>query len=398
MNAETPEMIKYRGPRYIVPLFLSNALIFGINGVYFSSIPIYLERVCGLNEFERGIVLSAGPLVSIFALIFWGAISDKARFKNNVLSLLLLCSSAVFFAFSFSNNFYYLIALNGLLMFFMSSYGGLLDTITFDFTGNAGMNYGPVRMMGTLSFGLISLFLMIFIGDSINSVFYIYIFIAALSVCSLKLMPPVKGYAKSKKSISYREIFSDRNLVIMLCALAVCHFSAAAFNNFIPNYIINNLGASPGMWGLTLLLSVSGEMIFFACYNRLLHKFGVRKMLYFALGMQVMRYLMLALIQNMAGVILSSLLGGSFIIVSNYCVAMYINTTVKKEMRATGQALMHSLGSFAPRVIAGVICGFLAGARGVPFVMGVCAALISAFIILLPLLKLKVPEELDGHK
>ena len=94
---ESNDIAKYRRPRYIAPLFLGNGIIYGLIGIYFSFIPIYLERVCGLDEFQRGIVLSAGPLISIFALIFWGAVSDKAKFKNNVLSLLIICSSTVFF-------------------------------------------------------------------------------------------------------------------------------------------------------------------------------------------------------------------------------------------------------------------------------------------------------------
>ena len=57
-----------------VSLFFANALVYGLNSLYYCFIQIYIGEYHPDNI--AGILLSIGPFVSIFAPVFWGIFDD----------------------------------------------------------------------------------------------------------------------------------------------------------------------------------------------------------------------------------------------------------------------------------------------------------------------------------
>ena len=396
MNTENNiYMLKYNSVRFVIPFFAANGFIYGLNALYYSFIPLYLEQVCNFDEFQRGIILSIGPLVAIPALIFFGVMSDKAKYKNNVLVSILIVSAILFYAISFSMSFSYLVVIFAFMMFFLSPYGSLIDAISLEYTMSARIRYGPIRIMGSIAFGVLSLTLTFLTQFNINIIFASFVIMAAVSVFSVKMMPPIKGHARENKKISaksFKEFFSDKTIIAVFIILFAGQFSFGAYNNFMPNFMISELNMPQWIWGLNVLFTIVGELVFFTKFDFFMKKFTMKQILLFAIFSQVLRYLSFCLISNSIGILITSLFTGSFCTVINYVAAYYINLTAKKEFRTSAQTLLYAISFYIARFLSGFAGGIIANKTNFSFLMLCCAVLNILVFIYAKFAEIKRPS------
>jgi len=386
---------QYNSIRFVIPFFVANGFIYGLHAIYYSFIPIYLEQVCKLDEFQRGIILSIGPLIAIPALIFFGMMSDKAKYKNNVLAFIIAVSAILFYAVSFSTTFAYLIVIFAFVMFFLSPNSSILDAISLEYTTATRVKYGPIRIMGSLVFGVISLTLTFFTQFNINIIFISFIVMAAVSIGSVKMMPPIRGHARESTKISaksFKEFFSDKTVVVLFLIMFIPQFSFGAYANFMPNFIISELNMPQWVWGLNTLFTIVGELIFFAKYDFFFKKFTLKQIAVSAVFVQVLRYLSYWLIPNSVGILITSLLTGSFCALFNYIAAYYINLTAKKEFRTTAITLLYAVSFYIARFISAFMGGFIANKTSFVTLMMFCAVLNTILLVFVKFVKIKQPE------
>lgn len=378
------DLKQYNSVRFVIPFFAANGLIYGLNALYYSFIPIYLEQVCKFDEFQRGIILSIGPLVAIPALIFFGVMSDKAKYKNNVLICILIASSILFYAISLNSSFVYLVIIFAFMMFFLSPFGSLVDALSLEYTTTVRVKYGPIRIMGSIAFGVLSLILTFLTQININIIFISFIVMTAFAIFSTKMMPPIKGHARENKKISlksFKDFFRDKTVVALFTILFIGQFSFGAYNNFMPNFMISKLNLPQWIWGLNVLLTIMGELIFFTKFDYFFKKFTIKQLLMFAVFTQVLRYLSFWLIPNGIGILVTSLLTGSFCTVINYVASYYINMTAKQEFRTTAQTLLYAVSFYIARFLSGFAGGLIANKAGFSILMMCCAILNIAVLI-----------------
>jgi PPP family 3-phenylpropionic acid transporter len=363
-----------------LPLFTANALVYSLLAVYYSFIPKYLKDIAEKSDGEIGVILSVGPLTGIVSMIIFGIVSDRAKYKNNVLVFILTAAAVMFYMVRAGNSLMYLVIVFTAFMFFMSPFGGLLDAVSLEYTMTAGIKYGPIRFLGSLCFGLISLFLTLvlsFFGDYINVtvIFPVFAVMALISAFSVKKIPPVKGHARGKKDIPYREFFRDKTCMTLFVFIFAMQFAFGSYYNFTQNYLEKELGQAPWVWGLTVFLTIVGELVFFLKFDYFFKRFSIKSMVLACVFMQFIRCLCFALLPYASGVLISSLITGSFGTVMMYAAAYYINLTVKKEMRAFGQTLMYSVGYYIPRALSGVAGGVIVERFGFNSLMLICAGM-----------------------
>ena len=83
-------------------------------------------------------------------------------------------------------------------MLFMSAFGGLIDTITLEYCYSKKVAYGPIRLAGTLFYGIIAFMLSLYIKDNIRLIFPVYIALAAVTCVSMFFIPKIPGMASTK--------------------------------------------------------------------------------------------------------------------------------------------------------------------------------------------------------
>ena len=372
---------------YIAALSAANGLVYGFNALYYCFLQIYLEMYH--PPVTAGILLSVGPLVAIIAPIFWGVQADKAKYKNNILSVTIIGSAISFFLLMVNQNFWWLFGTLLFVMFFMSPFAGLIDTITLEYATQNNIAYGPMRLTGTFVFGLIPMVLTAYTEVNINIIFYAYLVIAALCLIAVRLMPKVPGYARDKIKVSIKPVLTDKKLMLMIGMVFMSQMAWGYYNNFFPTYITGTLGLPQTVWGTNVFITVLGEIPFFLMFNKIFTKFGIKKLLLTGASLSVLRYLGLALSTNAPLILTTGLITGFSITVLTYCASVYIIENIQPEVKASAQTLMYAVAGGIPRVLAGFLGGVMTDIFGVKNTMFIMTALCSTmFIMYLRYLKL----------
>ena len=343
-------------------LAMANAMVYAFNALFYCFLPLYFnDRFLSV---EAGIVLSVGPAVSIIAPVFWGMLADRAKYKNTVLICTVLLSAIFFFSLKFDAGFLPMCILVGVTMLFMSPFAGLIDTITLEYTAGHSVPYGPIRVMGTLGFGIISLVSGLFSGNDIDIIFYIFVGMALLCALTLLCCPRVEGHARKKDGetsakLDLRPLLRAHRLWTIVGFMLLCQFAYSYYCNFFPSYMRDVLGQPEWIWGLNVLILVCGEIPFFFLYNKLFEKLGIRTLLIISVVGSALRYILLGMCESIVSIILLNLLTGFLVTVVTYCGAMYITKYVAPGLQATGQNLMYCIGQGIARVFGGVLGGVI---------------------------------------
>lgn len=378
-------------------LALANALVYSFNALFYCFLPLYFND--RFSPVEAGIVLSVGPAVSIVAPVFWGMLADRAKYKNTVLICTILISSIFFFLLKFGVGFLTMCILVGVTMLFMSPFAGLIDTITLEYTAQTRIPYGPIRVMGTLGFGIISLVSGLMTGNDIALIFYLYVGMALLCALVLLGCPRVRGHAHSEdktkaKKAEIRPLLRAHRLWITVAFMLLCQFAYSYYVNFYPSFLRDTLGQPEWVWGLNVLILVLGEIPFFFLYNKLFAKIGIRALILITLIGSAVRYVLLGICESLIALIFINLLTGFLVTVVTYCGAMYITSYIAPELQATGQNLMYCIGQGIARVFGGIIGGLIESRFGTTGGMYLFGALlgISVVVCLLTVFRDPSPE------
>ena len=363
-------------------LALANAMVYSFNALFYCFLPLYFGDK--FTSLEAGVILSVGPAVSIVAPLFWGMLADRAKYKNTVLICTVLLSAICFFSIKADVGFLPMCVLVGVTMLFMSPFAGLIDTITLEYTSEHKLPYGPIRVLGTLGFGVISLVSGFFTGNSIDVIFYIYVGMAILCALVLLGCPRIEGHARSETDgktagkLDLKPLLRAHRLWIMVGFMFLCQFAYGYYCNFYPSYLRDVLGQPEWVWGLNVLLLVVGEIPFFLFYNKLFARVGIRVLLSISVIGSAVRYLLLGMTHSVAALITVNLLTGFLVTVVTYCGAMYITKYINPALQATGQNLMYCIGQGIARVCGGVLGGVIDGSLGTAGGMYVFGAALTA--------------------
>lgn len=370
-------------------LALANALVYAFNALFYCFLPLYFGDK--FSPIEAGIVLSIGPAVSIIAPVFWGMLADRAKYKNTVLICTILLSSIFFFSMMFDVGFFPMCILVGVTMLFMSPFAGLIDTITLEYTAEHAIPYGPIRVMGTIGFGVISLISGFFGGNNIDVIFYIYVGMAILCALVLLGCPRVEGHARAGDGekpahLDLRPLLRAHRLWIIVGFMLLCQFAYSYYCNFYPSYMRDVLGQPEWIWGLNVLILVLGEIPFFFLYNKLFSRLGIRVLLLISIVGSALRYVLLGMSGSIAAVIAVNFLTGFLVTVVTYCGAMYITSYIAPGLQATGQNLMYCIGQGIARVFGGVLGGVIEtqyGTSGGMYLFGAILAAASVICVVI---------------
>lgn len=361
-----------------LPLFGANGFIYGLNAIYYCLMQKYLETIFVNDPVTVGVLLAIGPFVSILAPILWGYIADRSKSKNAVLALTVAFSAVFFFLIMLNDGPVYLSVMLGILMFFMSAYPGLIDIITIEYTAEAGIGYGFIRIFGTVAFGVTPMILTGFTESNIDIMFYAYVLMAAVAVLCILLAPKVEGHGAGKNKPSFAPIFKDYRLMLLFLFAAITQFAWTYYMNFFPGHLSGDLNQPDSIWGVNAFLTVLGEIPFFLAFNRLFDRVGIKKLMFVSFLLSIVRYAGLAALTNIPALLAVGLITGFAVTVFTYCASVYINKYIAHENKASANSMLYALGNGIPRVLAGVLGGTMTEFMGYTPSMIVCTALCAA--------------------
>lgn len=376
-----PLMPTHSHPTSRAVFVVQSWLLWGSLPVLSMFLPLYLNTI-GMNTAQIGILMALSPAMAVILPPFIGMYADRSPSKNRVLLILTAGAAVVALLYPLANDFWYLLLVGLLLAVFQSAQGPLSEAITLEGLAHMGKAYGPVRLAGTFGFMVAALAIGPLLKIDVRFLFFTVGALALLNVLAVSRLPLVKGHQADGNHVPVSHLFHDKMLTIMLGFALVTNLTLQFYNSFFAVYFVG-LGGSPDQVGFLLALMAISELPFLLWAEKILAKLGLRWTLVASMGVVVVRFAALALLQAPLWLYPISLLNGLTFIVFAYSLATYIAKNVRKELRATGQTFL-GVASALGRTVGSLGGGLLAQSIGLTatfIVMGVVALAATAVFL-----------------
>ncbi|MDT3425526.1 PPP family 3-phenylpropionic acid transporter [Paenibacillus forsythiae] len=339
-----------------------NFFLYGTIVLFTSFFQLYLQDV-GLNKLEIGVLMSIGPLVSVFANPFWGIWTGKYQ-NIRVIVLVMLAGTLLFSQIVFQANTYETVYTAMILFYFCQTpLFAQSNTLVLSYIDGTQLGFGAFRLWGSLGWALTAVAAGPVIQYGGVSVLpYLFAILLILSIVSLASMPKLRhsiGIAPLPLR-GFPLLFRNPYFLFFIFFGILVSIPNAINNTFMSLYI-NDMGGSKTMIGLAVFLSSILEVgVFLLCDRFLRRKISVLTgwlalvsvlfLLRWWLMSQATMPLEVALIQ-----ILHSVTFGGFFYVGTELTMLLI----PGPYRSCGQALYTLSWSGISGMIGGILGGWL---------------------------------------
>ncbi|MGG4469842.1 MFS transporter [Paenibacillus alvei] len=319
---------------------------------------VYLNNSIGLSGFEIGIIMSIGPVVTIFFQPFWGILSDKTNAPTSILKLCAFFAGLCGLGYLFMDQFIWIFVIATLIAVFQSAIVPISDSITIKYTSEHNLDYGNVRMYGALGFG-IAVFVMGRISEVSPSIIFISFF-AALLICSLTTvkMPREKAAANSNPLKGASKLLAHKKYMLFLIITFMIFSPNLANNTFFGLFVEGSGGTYTGI-GIAFLIAVLSEVPFMRIAGAWIKKFGLLEITLFSGILSLIRWIFYFTEPNLTLVYATAFLQGFGVGLFIPAGLQYIRRIAPVHLIATSitfySAIGNGLGNWFNTFIGGII-------------------------------------------
>jgi len=197
-------------------------------------------------------------------------------------------------------------------------------------------------------------------------------------------LPNTPGYQSATgKRMSFGALLQDRKLMKLMIFMLPMMMTMGYFYTFFSPLFMSFEGANGTLLGWCYFISASGEIPYLLLSDKLYEKLGAGRLMCISAGVLILRWLILAMTDNVIVTLFSQLLHGWGFIVMTVSMAKHISRTVPAELQASGQMLLAMVSYGFARAIGNLGGGYLAGIMGQQNVFfltaGICAVTLLIF-------------------
>lgn len=316
-------------------------------------------RSLGFSGTQMGLLLSLGPLVGLFATPFWTGIADTRSRHLLVLLVAMGGSAALYAAFPFLQTFGLILTAVIMVAFVAAPMFALIDSSTLHMLGAQKERYGRIRLWGTVGWGLSAPI----VGEVLerNGLEWMFWLYALLMVAAIFLVRGAK-FEQNKGATPFwpglRSILVNRKWVLLLLATIAMTIGLVAHGNFL-SLLMDDLGASRTLLGITITLSTIFELPVMALSDRLLKRFGARGLLVLAMGLTALRCLLYGVTTSPGQILVIQVMHG-FTYPALWIAGVHFAAKhAPPGLQATAQGLFGSVQGGLGTALGNFLCGAL---------------------------------------
>ena len=148
----------FPSPRLVLSfrLALFYAAVFLVIGVLMPFWPLWLSETQGMSAEEIGLLLGAGLWIKVLANPFFAHFADRRPEKRRLLTAMALVSLMGFFLFHWAQGFWQLLAVTLITFSTFTALMPLGENLTMITSYTHKLDYGRIRLWGSLTFVLAS--------------------------------------------------------------------------------------------------------------------------------------------------------------------------------------------------------------------------------------------------
>lgn len=338
-----------------VAIFFAQGAIIPYMALYFSQ-----DRF-DMTPGQVGIIVSILPILSIVIQPLWGMLADRTHQKKRW--LLVAIAGSVLFVLSFLvvEQYVWIFVLMLVWSLFHCAHIPLADMFTLDFTTKKRVDYGSIRLFGSVGFA-VAVFVMGRIGDSefgLSSTFVASALILAIGGFVLATLPEAKAEGGSEKqSLNWRDLFGNRAFLLFLVA-GMLVFGPIYANNYYFGTYVTNIGGTTSLVGMLFLAAVLSEIPFMRMASQWAETFGAVRIMLIAAIVSAVRNLLLALEPALWVVWLLAIAQGLIVGLLIPIAIAFVRKIVQKDVRSTAIALYMALTSGLATALFNLFSGYL---------------------------------------
>jgi len=368
----------------IVKFYLLESAIYMIVSTY-GYFAYYFDSV-GLSKSQIGILLAIGPIMSLIANPFWLSLTDK-KLKNNILTLISGMGIASIWLVYLIPTFLGKAIVLMIMSFFTTAIVPIAESMSIQYLSYEGFSFGRSRMMGSISYSLMILMMGYLISNFGNWIIFLsYSATSALCFLLSIQLPPVQGYNKSKdrKTSHYIDILKRKEYILMLL-VAFIGISSGSFGiSFYPVYVAQK-GFKVSIAGIGMSVMAISEIPFLFYADKIIKRFGNRKILAFGVMMYGIRWLVTSHVSSEMALIGVQLLHATNYIFVYYSIFSYINEYIPEKLKSRAQALFWMVMNGFAIMNGSILGGILSDAKSLSFSyfsFGVLSAVVGTIYML----------------
>ena len=316
-------------------------LFFAAQASILPFLTIYYQQL-GLSGSQIGLFAGIPPLISLISAPFWTGLADTSGRHKLVLSTGLLGVTGAILLLSRANSLsVLLLAIIG-YAFFSATIIPLADSATLHMLGGEKARYGRIRLWGSIGWGLASPLT----GKIIDSFGMKISFGYSAAVYAIVLLISL-GLTHSLNRLAVpfwrgiRQVLADRRWLSFLGLSMVGGMSLSVVSSYLLLFM-NSLGASKTLMGWVMTVSTLSEIPFLFFVDRLLKRWGARRVMAISIAAYALRALLVSLAKVPETMLLIQVLHGA-----TFALFIGAGVTLADEMaphglNATGQGLFSS--------------------------------------------------------
>ncbi len=321
----------------------------------------------GFTGPQIGILTFIPPVVTLFAAPVWTGLADERHAHRLLMAVAIAGAAALVAALPFVTTFGVALLLGIAAAFFMAPIVAMSDTATMHILVQEGrpQMYGRLRIGGSFGWaiaapligGLVAL-------RGIPWAFWTYsaVMLVALLV-ALQLSLPARTRHASSVWRGMAELVRQRPWLYFLLIGIVTGMGFAVVNSYLFAYL-GELGIGTGLAGLALTISTVSEIPIMFYANRILARFGSRRMLALAVAATGVRLLLYAVFTSPAGILIFQVLNGFTFPMYWIAGVAYASERAPKGMQASAQGLFGAATTGIGAALGGLAAGILMSSIG----------------------------------
>jgi PPP family 3-phenylpropionic acid transporter len=345
---------------------------FGLGAMY-PLLPLYFGRI-GITGSALGILIAAGPVVSMIAQPMWGLLCDRYNARRPVLLLNLVVSAVVANLYPYAHTFWACLLITGTLALFSSIVIPIADSIALAGAKQYHYEYGNVRLWGALGFAG-AVWVAGVLAGAVGIAVIFWLFAASFLLCAFLALGMKHDGAPLFHPVwkGFRQLVRTREYVLFL-GVGFFVFGAINANNYFFSLLFQHVGGTVAGIGISFLLSAGSEAPFMKMTGSFIKKWGIWNVLALSVIVGALRWFLLGVGWS------PGWLTGMFIL-QGLATGLFLPTAVQFVRRVSPEgmqvtalgvyaALANNLGSVVSSALGGVVLDRL-GIRAVYFLFGV---------------------------
>lgn len=351
----------------------------------------------GLSNSQISLISAVPAFIALFAQPIWGSISDRSKYKRNVLTVALIIAACFAFVVQPVVQWYWpLLLVLTLMSVFTLPVIPVSNAIAIEYTRDTGHEFGPVRMMGTVGYQLIILLAGFFFTTSLNGLYTVYGILLLVAALTTRMLPLVQGYQHGKEKLSFTVFFKDKSLLLLFCLVFLAQMCSQFYLAFFSKHL-GDLGISNATTGIITTLCVILELPFLFFGDKLMKKASIWRWMWIGLILNAVRFLGLSMVKTPVLIVVFGILSVGLMACFEFFPAIYLNKAVAKELRGTVQNTYNMIAFGVSRIVGTLIGGQIADHTGIATVFGAQGVilLIAAIVMAVPLHRRAKADPMD---